>query len=632
MAALSRPRGRRALVSLAGLLVLYLAVPLVAFAVRFASAPRRGFHQAGLFSALWLSLSSATIALALMTVTGVPLAYLMARSRSRVATVIGVIVQLPLALPPLMSGIVLVYVVGPYTELGKFFGRELTNSRVGVVVAMTFVASPFLVVAARSAFGAVDQGLLDVAHTLGHSEVSRFFRVAVPVAGPGIRAGMLLAWLRAFGEYGAVVVLAYNPATLPIYTYNQFSGVGLPTTLAPTALALVVAVAAVAVSRVRLSRPARGVGPSHDVAPAPGRLERPVRFAVDQRVGSFHLRVAHERASRHLAVLGPSGSGKSALLRSLAGLYAGGSIDFWCGEQALSELPVAQRRVGYVAQGFSLFPHLTVWQQLLFARTSTPALASYWLDHLGLEELASRYPAQLSGGQRQRVALAQALCSSPQVLLLDEPFSALDVPVRQELRRLVRRLQRETGLSTILVTHDPDEAGFLSEDVMIISEGLVLQSGPSREVFVRPDSPQVAQLLGATNLLSASVLGEGLIECGGVRLEARTTPLSAGTLVAWSVDPERLSLRPSLAGAESGATDRAVLATVVDVAYVGDRCEVFVELAPGYELVARAEKGDDATALRPGDSCTIVMGPDAITLWALPDGHSHASRPPEIRR
>ncbi len=168
-----------------------------------------------------------------------------------------------------MSGVLLVYLVGPYTFLGRLFDEQLTDSMVGVVIAMSFVSAPFLIVAAKSSFAAVDQGLLDVAATLGHSDVSRFFRVAVPTAGHGIRAGMLLTWLRAFGEYGAVVILAYNPNSLPIYTYNQFSGRGLPTTLAPTALALAVAVVAVVISRVRVP-----TGATHSASlPRPARRE-----------------------------------------------------------------------------------------------------------------------------------------------------------------------------------------------------------------------------------------------------------------------------------------------------------------------------------------------------------------------
>ena len=259
---------------LAGLIVLYLGYPLAAFAVRLVTSPQRGFHAPGLFPALWVSVCGATISLALVTLLGVPLAYRLARSNGRVASVIGVIVMIPLALPPLMSGIVLVYLVGPYTFLGQLSGERLTDSMIGVVIAMTFVSAPFLIVAARAAFAGVDQGLLDVAKTLGHSDLSNFLQVAVPGAGPGIRAGMLLTWLRAFGEYGAVVILAYNPASLPIYTYNQFSGRGLPTTLAPTAFALAVAVVVVVISRVKLRAPHRR--PTIDAVPrTPARGKRP---------------------------------------------------------------------------------------------------------------------------------------------------------------------------------------------------------------------------------------------------------------------------------------------------------------------------------------------------------------------
>ena len=225
---------RSPLIWLGGLLVVYLGYPLIAFVIRLVTSPQRGFHVPGLFPALWVSVSCATVSLAIVTVLGVPLAYLLARSSGPISSIIGTIVQIPLALPPLMSGIVLVYLIGPYTFLGQLFGEHLTDSLVGVVIAMSFVSSPFLIVAARAAFASLDGGMLDVATTLGHTDTSRFLRVAIPSAGNGIRAGMLLTWLRAFGEYGAVVILAYNPASLPIYTENQFSGRGLPTTLAPT--------------------------------------------------------------------------------------------------------------------------------------------------------------------------------------------------------------------------------------------------------------------------------------------------------------------------------------------------------------------------------------------------------------
>src|SRR5699024_7923678 len=127
-----------------------------------------------------------------------------------------------------------IYVVGPYTWLGEAAGGHLTDSTIGIVLAQTFVAAPFLVIAARSAFDAVDPALDDLAATLGHKPLDRFLQVDIPIAWPGIRAGMLLTWLRAVGEYGATVLLAYHPFSLPVFTYEQFSGFGVPPTQAPT--------------------------------------------------------------------------------------------------------------------------------------------------------------------------------------------------------------------------------------------------------------------------------------------------------------------------------------------------------------------------------------------------------------
>jgi molybdate transport system permease protein len=590
------------------LLVVYLGYPIAGFVVRLVTSPQRGFHAPGLFSALWVSVAGATMSLALITLCGVPLAYVLARSKSRLATVVGVLVQIPLALPPLMSGIVLVYVIGPYTFLGRHFGEHLTDSMIGVVIAMSFVSAPFLIVAARAAFSGVDQGMLDVARTLGYSDVSRFVRVAVPSAGQGIRAGMLLTWLRAFGEYGAVVILAYNPASLPIYTYNQFSGRGLPTTLAPTALALVVAVVVVMLSRVRLRVPSsRPAVVSRPRSPAPAPMA-PVRFEIDHRIGEFHLRVSHESHVNHLGVLGPSGAGKSALLRCLAGLYGSSPGPVWYGDQLVSDVPVERRGVGYVAQGFSLFPHLNVWRHVTIARESSSELASYWLERLRLDGLESRMPSELSGGQRQRVGLAQVLCRSPRVLLLDEPFSALDAPVRMELRRELRRVQRETGLATVIVTHDPEEAAFLSDELMVISRGEVLQSGSNRSVFSQPLSPEVARLVGVENVYEGTVVSPTALQVGDVRVTISATTLALGARVHWSVRPEYVSV----AALNDPATAGGLEGRMIEVADTGLAYELFVDYGNGVEIRARTPR---APHVAPGERCRVTFPPSVVSVW-----------------
>ena len=594
---------RSPLTWLGGLLALYLAVPVVAFLARLAGSSNRGFGTPGLWSALEVSAISATISTALVALFGIPLAHWLARSRGPVAAVTGILVQLPLAMPPVMSGIVLIYLVGPYTVIGQFFNGALTDSVAGVVIAQTFVASPFLIIAARSAFAAIDPALDDLAATLGHRPLARFWLVSLRIAAPGIRAGMLLCWLRSIGEYGATVLLAYHPYTLPVFTYVQFSSTGIPTTQAPTALALGMATAVLLISQIR--RPVR-LGARTDLpGPRPPQPATPttVSFDLDLTVGTFRLNLAHRAASHRLAILGPSGAGKSIMLRSLAGLLGPDTGEVSYNGQPVSRVPVEARHIGYVPQSLgSLFPNRTVWQQMLFATDADPEVAVWWLGTLHLDGLQDRLPGQLSGGQRQRVSLARALSHGPRLVLLDEPFSALDAPVREELRRELRRLQQETGLSTVLVTHDPEEAALLADEILVIADGRLLQAGPRSEVYNRPASPEVARLLGIQNLTPGIVAGPDEIITGALRIRASTAGLPASSDILWCIRPDHITI------GEHGDYE----AVITDVADIGTLVTVTVQLAGGPELRIRTV---DAAGLDVGDSCRIGLDPGSITLW-----------------
>jgi molybdate transport system permease protein len=593
---------RSPLTWLGALLALYLLVPLVAFVVRFAGSNDRGFGTPGLWPALTTSAESATISTALVTVFGIPLASWLARSRGPVAALVGVLVQLPLALPPLMSGIALIYLVGPYSRLGRFFDGHLTDSLVGIVIAQTFVASPFLIIAARSALAAVDPALDDLAATLGHRPLARFWRVNLRIAAPGIRAGMLLTWLRALGEYGATVLLAYHPYSLPVLTYVDFTSTGIPSTQAPTALALGIAAVGILLAQLRRPNRMRTRATLPTPAPPPAATATPVAFDLDVAVGSFRLRLAHRAASHRIAILGPSGAGKSVTLRALAGLLGPNAGEVGFGSDTVTGVPVEARRVGYVPQHHGLFPGWTVWQQLQFATESDPRLAAWWLHTLQLDGLADRLPDELSGGQRQRVSLAQALSHAPRLLLLDEPFSALDAPVRDELRRELRRLQHETGLSTVLVTHDPEEAALLADEILVIDGGRLLQAGTRAEVYSRPASPQVARLLGIQNLDRATVTAAGVITAGSARIAADAGASPAGTDVLWSIRPEHVAV----------AADGDHPATVLDVADVGTAVTLTVALDGGPVLRARAL---EPVTVQSGQTCRVTLPAAAITVW-----------------
>lgn len=589
------------------LLLAYLLLPVAAFFVRLPGTDWKQAAAPGVGEALWLSVDTASIATLVITVLGIPLGYLLARSRGRLAHLIGVAVQLPLALPPLISGILLIFVVGPYTRLGRLFGGTLTDSSTGIVLAQVFVAAPFLVIAARSAFAALDPAAEEVAATLGHGRLARFLKVALPGAAGGIRSGILLSWLRAFGEFGATVVLAYNPNALPVFVYVQFSGSGLPATTIPVLVTLGAALIVLlladrrpgghAVLR-RLRRPAALPDPVPPAAVAGPLLELSVRA----RVGGFRLDVDHRATARRLAILGPSGAGKSCTLRVIAGLLAPEDGRLLADGADLLALPAERRGIGYLPQDSSLLPRMRLADQITFGVGSDPAVAAFWARRLGLDGLLDRYPDQLSGGQRRRAAMARALARGPRILLFDEPFTGLDTPVREELRLLLRTVTRETGLTTVLVTHDPVEAAVLADEVIVLDAGRVLQSGPQPEVFARPASPAVARLLGVRNLRPATV-ARGLLTDGDL-----TVPLPPDVPdgpATWCVRPESVRLR-----APAGFTGTPAL--VRDVIHLGALAEV----------VARTPSGTELTALTPEDRAPAVgspvrlhVPPAAVTVW-----------------
>jgi molybdate transport system permease protein len=352
----------------------------------------------------------------------------------------------------------------------------------------------------------------------------------------------------------------------------------------------------------------------------------PVGFDIDATVGTFRLRVAHPENGHRLAVVGPSGSGKSVTLRVLAGLLGPDAGTVTYDGADVSRTSPEQRRVGYVPQGFGLFPGRTVWQQAVFGVHADPARAAWWLETLHLDGLLDRLPEQLSGGQRQRVSLARALARDPQVVLLDEPFSALDAPVRAELRRELRRLQREVNLSTVLVTHDPEEAAMLADDIVVLKDGQVLQSGKCRDVYQRPASPEIGRLLGIDNLFNGVAGADGVLLAGrncapgvpdGGVPASLATGLPAGSRLLWQVPPEALRVRsvPPPSSGNGSAIDLGQ-GRVTDVVDLGRTVEILVELSCGLELRARTLQVPDLTV---GADCWVETDPEAVSVWSEPE-------------
>ena len=233
-----------------------------------------------------------------------------------------------------------------------------------------------------------------------------------------------------------------------------------------------------------------------------------------------------------VAVLGPSGSGKTTLLRLIAGLEnpTGGTV-FFDAEDA-SQKTVQERNIGFVFQHYALFRHMTVLDNVAFGLKIRPSdkrpppeeirdRALGLLELVQLSGLEKRYPAQLSGGERQRVALARAMAVKPTILLLDEPFGALDAQVRKELRRRLREIHDRTGYTTVFVTHDQDEALELADRIVVLNNGAIEQSGTPDEIYDNPVSQFVYGFIGQSNCLNVSISG------GGIWLNGRSTGLPA---------------------------------------------------------------------------------------------------------
>jgi sulfate transport system ATP-binding protein len=239
-----------------------------------------------------------------------------------------------------------------------------------------------------------------------------------------------------------------------------------------------------------------------------------------------------------VALLGPSGSGKTTLLRVIAGLNSPHRGAVFFDALNATSLSVQERRVGFVFQNYALFRHMTVAENIAFglnarsraSRPSKPQIAARVLELLELvqlEGLGQRYPAQLSGGQRQRVALARALAIEPRVLLLDEPFGALDARVRKDLRRWLREIHERTGLTTVFVTHDQDEAMELADRVVVLNQGRIEQVGSPNQLYDQPASPFVLSFVGEAVALPVTVT-DGRVALAGRELHVDTHGLRNG--------------------------------------------------------------------------------------------------------
>jgi putative spermidine/putrescine transport system ATP-binding protein len=315
-----------------------------------------------------------------------------------------------------------------------------------------------------------------------------------------------------------------------------------------------------------------------------------------------------------IALLGPSGCGKTTTLRLLAGLEDADTGRINVAGRDITRLPASRRDMGMVFQAYSLFPHMTAKENVAFGlrlRRIGPAQRDMRaLEMLELVELATqadRYPHQISGGQQQRVALARALAIEPQVLLLDEPLSALDAKVRAQLRDQIRRIQLDVGITTLFVTHDQEEALAIADRVGVMRAGRLEQLAPPTEVYARPATSFVAEFVGLSNRLAGTVVGS-VVTVRGHDLPLVDTSTPAGPVTA-IVRPEAVTL-----ASDESAETGPMTGTVIASTFLGATSRVTVDL--GDTTIMAQLPTSEATTLSAGSRVTLTIRPDPVLVSA----------------
>jgi sulfate transport system ATP-binding protein len=307
-------------------------------------------------------------------------------------------------------------------------------------------------------------------------------------------------------------------------------------------------------------------------------------------------------------LLGPSGSGKSTLLRLIAGLEVPSGGRVFIEDKDVTSVSPRERNVGFVFQSYALFRHMTVFENVAFgmrirkrAKAQIAARVDELLALVQLPGYGARFPSELSGGQRQRVALARALATDPRVLLLDEPFGALDAKVRIELREWLVEFQRKTRVTTLLVTHDQEEALELSQHIVLLQDGRIVQSGTPHELYDRPATPFVASFLGGANVLRGTVR-HGRAEAGALGVVAPEGAPEGAAFHAF-VRPEDVRLAKPEDDREGVA-----LARVERLTRIGAQVKVALSLSDGESMTVQMSKAEiDALGIECGDRVLVDL-------------------------
>lgn len=610
--------------------------------------------------ALWLSLRTALISTLVSLVLGVPLALALARQWPGVGLA-RIVVVLPMTMPPVVAGIALLATFGRRGWLGPSLqeaGISIAFSTTAVVLAQVFVSMPFLVVTLEAALRSRERQAERMARTLGAGSLTVLVRITLPLVAPALARGTALALGRALGEFGATLTFAGSlegtTRTMPLAIYleresDADTAMALAVVLVVTS-ALVVGLTALPggwIYRLRTwaerqlfkkidEAGAVNTKPSQLAAPTtPGSKIELVAKLPERSIDNARLEVS---PGQFLTLIGPNGCGKSTLCLMIAGLLrTQGYLKI--ADKTLDEpgwrgtfVSPGKRPVALLAQNPGIFTHMSVLDNVAFGprcqgqgRRRARQRAWQELHAVGASHLAYRQGGELSGGQAARVALARALATSPQALVLDEPMAALDVQARSQLRARLRERTRARAITVVMVSHDLVDIASLSDAVAVMDAGQLITQGPTAEVLSTPSTEFVATLTGAS-LLNGTLAGDEAtpqLKLGkGVSLRLAQWPQANDDEPAWQVgakavaliNPDAIALYPQQ---PKGSPRNVIPVTVSSLDGDGAVVSLSLRLADGQRLRTRLTAAAIAElGIQAGTTLFAVIKATAITLEA----------------
>ncbi len=595
-------------------------------------------------AALALSLRTCVMALGVDLLLGVPAALVLSRSWRGVRAA-RILVALPLSLPPVVAGIALLAAFGRRSTLGALLsgtGLDIAFTTTAVVIAQVFVSLPFLIVTLESALRAREQGLDEMASSLGASPSRVFWQITLPTVLPGLGRGAALALARCLGEFGATLTFAGSmqgvTRTMPLQIYlARESDADLALALGVVLLGVAAAVVALTetpwgrlASVVRSTRPGRAAAPG---APSASSSEAPTALAedtgegADVRVtGSVEARGwdvdAELRPGLVTAVVGHNGAGKSTLAQVIAGTLRLDQGSARIGERVVDDavtfVPARRRGVAMVSQAPRIFTHMSVLANVAFplrvrgvGRAQAREAALEQLRAVGIDDLAHKRASDLSGGQAARVAIARALVFRPEVLILDEPTAALDVEATAQVSSVLRQRLTGAGITTLLVSHDIAEVLALASHMIVMGDGRVVEEGEPARVLASPSSVFAARLAGLNIVAGPIVTRPGMV---GV---------SVGEAELWAADLSGFD------SADAGRVDVASGDAADDVASGGSNQggRVALTFPPEAVALSREEAHASPRSVLPGVVAGIDVDGSLVSVRvALAEGVSVTSR------